>query len=110
MVTASAKEILKYTSIEEELKNIKKYESSDFPFSSFFVDRSFSHFFMVLSGSLLLYTSYRENSESSEVLSVTKLEKGRCALLLPGEKFMVREEGDSSISHFVLNGEYDVQY
>ena len=102
MVTASAKEILKYTSIEEELKNIKKYESSDFPFSSFFVDRSFSHFFMVLSGSLLLYTSYREN--------MTKLEKGRCALLLPGEKFMVREEGDSSISHFVLNGEYDVQH
>ena len=70
--------------------------------SSFIVDRKYSHFIEVLSGSAQVATTWREMPESNEVLSLLTIKAGEAVLFLPGEPRLVKPGEDSELSEFVL--------
>ncbi len=103
MVKDTSRNLVRRTCLDDKLCEISKMEGRSVEVSDrFIVDRFFSHFIEVLSGTAQAATTWREMPESNEVTAIVTLKAGDAVLFLPGEPRLVRPAEGAELSEFTL--------
>ena len=97
MVKDRMKEISRYWSLSEGLRDISSSQASPLPdFHGYRTDRSHTVMFVLSRGSASFSTSWRENPDSRDANAAVVAKAGDFALFLPGEPFIMRSISDDA--------------